>query len=384
VTLQKQGPQSFAWFMEQALYHREHGYYSSGRAAIGRRGDYFTNVSVGPLFGQLLAAQFAEMWERLGKIDNFVIVEQGAHHGDLAHDVLDATRTRFPEFFSALRYRIVEPFPVLQDRQSQTLSDFGDRVQWRGSLDELEPFVGLHFSNELIDAFPAHLLVSSEKGWREKFVALNRDKFVFVDQPIVDPTLQTLAQKLPSRSAGYETEVNLAALDWIDQISMKLERGYVLVIDYGFPRDEFFAEYRAAGTLQIRAQHRHLASPFEEIGRADLTAHVDWTSVADHAQESGLSIVGFTDQHHFITGIISEFGRSGSPEPPANASPARTDWGQSPLPFDSKSKRALQTLLHPEMLGRIFQVLVLGKHVDPAGRLVGFKFAGDAGAALGL
>src|SRR5713226_2646754 len=369
--------------MEQALYHREHGYYSSGRAAIGRRGDYFTNVSVGPLFGQLLAAQFAEMWERLGKIDNFVIVEQGAHHGDLAHDVLDATRTRFPEFFSALRYRIVEPFPVLQDRQSQTLSDVGDRVQWRGSLDELEPFVGLHFSNELIDAFPAHLLVSSEKGWREKFVALNRDKFVFVDQPIVDPTLQTLAQKLPSRSAGYETEVNLAALDWIDQISMKLERGYVLVIDYGFPRDEFFAEYRAAGTLQIRAQHRHLASPFEEIGRADLTAHVDWTSVADHAQESGLSIVGFTDQHHFITGIISEFGRSGSPEPPANASPARTDWGQSPLPFDSKSKRALQTLLHPEMLGRIFQVLVLGKHVDPAGRLVGFKFAGDAGAALG-
>jgi SAM-dependent MidA family methyltransferase len=370
--------------MDQALYHRDHGYYSSGRAAIGRRGDYFTNVSVGPLFGQLLAAQFAEMWERLGKIEHFVIVEQGAHHGDLAHDVLGATRTRFPEVFSALHYRIVEPFPLLQDRQSQTLSEFGDRVQWRRSLDELEPFVGLHFSNELIDAFPAHLLISSEKGWREKFVALNGDEFVFVDQPIVEPILQAIAQKLPSRPAGYETEVNLAALDLIDHLSRKLERGYVLLIDYGFPRDEFFAEYRTAGTLQIRAQHGRLASPFEEIGRADVAAHVDWTNLAEHAQESGLSIVGFTDQHHFITGIISEFNKGVSPEPPANASPVRTDWDQSPLPFDPKSKRALQTLLHPEMLGRVFQVLALAKDVDPASRLAGFKFAGRAGAVLGL
>src|ERR1700674_1904129 len=163
-TIRQTGPVTFAWFMEQALYHPVHGYYSSGRCGIGRRGDYFTSVSVGPLFGRLLAAQFAEMWERLGKIDNFVIVEQGAHHGDFARDVLDAARSRFPEIFSALRYRIVEPFPPLQDRQSQTLSEFGDRVRWRRSLDELEPFVGLHFSNELLDAFPAHLLVSTEYG----------------------------------------------------------------------------------------------------------------------------------------------------------------------------------------------------------------------------
>src|ERR1700693_5974534 len=108
-------------------------------------------------------------------------------------------------------------------------------------------------------------------------------------------------------------------------------------------RDEFFAKHRTAGTLQIRTQHRHLASTFEEIGHADMTAHVDWTSLAERAQRCGLSIIGFTDQHHFITGIISEFGRGGSPEPPANASPARTDWGQSPLPFDSKRKRELPT-----------------------------------------
>src|SRR5204862_1700779 len=83
------GPQPFAWFMEQALYHPKHGYYSTDRARIGRRGDYFTNVSVGPLFGELLIAQFAEIWQRLGNIDNFAILEQGAHHGEFAHDVLE-------------------------------------------------------------------------------------------------------------------------------------------------------------------------------------------------------------------------------------------------------------------------------------------------------
>src|SRR5919197_4251689 len=97
--IKNHGPQSFAWFMQQALYHPEHGYYSSGRAAIGRRGDYFTNVSVGPLFGQLLAAQFAEIWERLGRPQDFVIAEQGAHYGDFARDVLEFARERFPQFF---------------------------------------------------------------------------------------------------------------------------------------------------------------------------------------------------------------------------------------------------------------------------------------------
>src|SRR5881398_2416549 len=102
--IRSRGPQSFAWFMAQALYHPEHGYYSTDRAAIGLRGDYFTNVSVGPLFGELLAAQFAEIWERLGKTDNFVIVEQGAHHGDFVRDVLESVRKRWLDFFAALRY----------------------------------------------------------------------------------------------------------------------------------------------------------------------------------------------------------------------------------------------------------------------------------------
>src|SRR6266478_2199394 len=347
--IEKRGPVSFAWFMHQALYHPEHGYYSSGRCAIGRKGDYFTNVSVGPLFGQLLGAQFAEIWDRLRKTNNFVIVEQGAHDGQFARDVLESLQKQAPEFFEALRYRIVEPFPVLQERQAQTLEPFRDRIEW---CDSLQPFVGVHFSNELLDAMPVRLI----SGCREKFVNVDGDKFVFVERP-----------------ADEDMKFNEAALDWIERLAANLQRGYVITIDYG----RSAAEFQEA--VQVRARHRNLDSPFEQIGHADITTHVNWPSIAERAQANGLLVAGFTDQHHFLTGIISELGRLGSSEPTA------ADWGQSPLPDSPKTKRELQTLLHPEMLGRAFQVLALSKNVDPAApKLAGFKFARKPGSVLGV
>jgi SAM-dependent MidA family methyltransferase len=374
-TIRQRGPQSFAWLMEQALYHPRHGYYSSGRAEIGRRGDYFTNVSVGPLFGQLLAAQFAEMWERLAgsdwphqpTIDRFVIVEQGAHHGQLARDVLSAAAKDSPRFFKKLRYQIVEPFPILQARQSEMLREFDGKVSWAKLLSEIDPFVGAYFSNELVDSMPVRLIVATGHSWREKFVDVQGSQFVFIDQPIVDPALKAHVAKLPQRATGYETEVNLAALDWIGNLSAKLICGYVIAIDYGLARDEFYAAFRNKGTLQVRAQHRCLASPFEQIGQADISAHVDWTSLVERAEELSLSVHGFTDQHHFITGILSELMRE-----------------EVEKTADAKNKRALQTLLHPEMLGRAFQVLALEKGFDRAAPLAGFRFARNPRVLLGL
>jgi SAM-dependent MidA family methyltransferase len=346
--IKNRGPVSFAWFMQQALYHPEHGYYSSGRCAIGRQGDYFTNVSIGPLFGQLMLVQFAEIWEQLGKINDFVIVEQGAHDGQFARDVLQASRERMPEFFEALRYRIIEPFPILQERQSRMLEPFRDKVEWRNSF---EPFTGVHFSNELLDAMPVRLI----NGSVEKLVDVQNDKFVFIERPL------------------SHTAFNKAALDWIDSVAANLQRGYVITIDYGNSGDEF------QGNVQVRARHRHLDSPFEQIGHADITMQVDWTSVAGRAEANGLRVAGFTDQHHFLTGIVSQLSRGGSPEPPAG------DWDQSPLADSPKMKRALQTLLHPELLGRAFQVLALAKSADPqAPRLAGFKFARAPHPGLGI
>lgn len=353
--------------MEQALYHPAHGYYSSGRAAIGRGGDYFTNVSVGPLFGGLMATQFAEMWAVLGEPSEFAVVEQGAHDGQLAHDILTAAARSNPRFFAALRHRIVEPFAPLRERQVTTLGSFADRIVWTDSLDQLEPFSGVHFSNELLDAMPVHLVRWDGTRWLERQVSATEGGFEFIDGPVTDEILRERLAEIPApRASGYETEVNLAMLAWLGEVARKLVRGFVVVADYGFARDEFYAAHRTSGTLQARARHRVLPSPFIDVGEADLTAHVEWTSLAEQAERCGLALLGFTDQHHFITGLL------------AIGDGAVSDG----LSMDDKSRRALQTLLHPGFLGMKFQFLVLGQNVEAAGKLAGLRFARNAREAL--
>jgi SAM-dependent MidA family methyltransferase len=361
-TIRERGPMTFAWFMEQALYHPEHGYYSSGRCEIGRQGDYFTNASVGPLFGRMLAAQFAEMWEVLGRPGDFLIVEQGAHHGDFARDALIAARERSPDFFASMRYRIVEPFSVLQERQRATLADFSSKVGWERSLDDLALFCGVHFSNELLDAMPVHLIARNQEnaGWQERWVGLSGDGFAFVERPIANKALRRQLEKIPQGSvAPFETEVSLAALEWVANVSRKLGCGFVLAVDYGYARDQFYSAERSSGTLQSYAGHRTLSSPLRRIGHADITAHVDWTSIVERGEECGLTLNGFTDQHHFITGLLTVV---------------------EPAPDE---RRALQTLMHPEFLGTRFQYLALGKDAA-ADQLSGFRFARDPRRALGL
>lgn len=366
-TVRRRGPVPFDWFMEQALYHPVLGYYSSGRCRIGRRGDYFTNVSVGPLFGRLLAAQFVEMWESLDRPEDFVIVEQGAHHADFARDVLGALRERAPDFFSTLRYLIVEPFSILQDRQTEALRDVREKITWKKSLGDLEPFCGVHFTNEFLDALPVRLITRIDAGWQERCVAESGDGFQFVTAPITDEELRRHLKMIPpDLSEPYETEINLGVLKWIETLAQKLTRGYILAADYGYSRDEFYSPERTNGTLQCYAHHRIIRSPLTDLGHVDITAHVDWTSLAARAEAHGLSLAGFTDQHHFITGVA------------ATLMPGQFDAGA-----DAATRRALQTLLHPELLGTTFQFLALARNA-PDRPLSGFKFARNPRAALGL
>ncbi len=367
--IRRRGPTPFSWFMEQALYQSEHGFYAADRCAIGRRGDFFTSVSVGPLFGQMLAGQFAEIWETLGRPDNFVIVEQGAHHGEFATDVLEFLRAQWPELFATVRYRIVEPFPLLQQRQQGVLRSFAERLEWAASVGDMEPFTGVHFSNELIDAMPAHVIVAAgppgRREWQERMVDRTSCGFTFTERPIAEPRLRGRLGKLPPAPEGeYETEINLAALEWIEALASKLICGVVLVADFGFARDEFYAPGRNTGTLQVYARHRVESSPLEEVGARDISGHVEWTSLVEQAERSGLSLGGFADQHHFLTGLLSTH-----PEI-ASASAEKT--------------RALQTLLHPELLGTRFQFLGLTKEYPAEASLGGFHFARDSRAALGL
>ncbi len=353
--------------MEQALYHPEHGYYSSGRAAIGRHGDYVTSVSVGALFGRMLATQFAEMWEVIGRPDLFTIVEQGAHHGDFAADILRAAVAQSPEFFAVMNYCIVEPFAVLMQEQTEKLTEFGGKVSWRKSLDELERFTGVHFSNELLDAMPVHLIRQNAGGWEETCVDETGGEFRFIERPLSNSRLEEHVRKLPALPHGYQTEVSFAAREWVDQVSRKLLRGYLLAADYGYSRDDFYASDRAAGTLRSYRRHRILPSPLMHVGEADITAHVEWTSVTESGLASGLDLAGFADQHHFLSALATGLCR--------NDFEANSDAGL---------RRQLQTLLHPTMLGRTFQFLALSKGIAPGRKLDGFRLAPEPRRSLAL
>lgn len=367
--IRARGPISFAAYMEQALYHPEHGYYSADKCAIGRRGDYFTSVSVGPLFGIMVAGQFAEIWRLMGRTDHFVIVEQGAHHGEFATDVLESLRARAPEFFAKVRYRIVEPFAGLRKRQEGVLRQFGGKVEWSGSLEEMPHFTGVYFCNELLDALPVRLLAASgepgKREWRERMVERTSCGFTFVERPIADQRLRARVAELPPAPPDrYETEVSLEALAWVDAIAAKIERGVVLVADYGFARLNFYSPERTAGSLQAYANHRVIPSPLEDAGDCDLSAHVEWTSVAERAEERGLRLIGFTDQHHFLTSLLS-------------SQPELASAG-------AEKSRALQTLIHPEFMGTKFQFLALGRELPANVSLGGFLFAANSRAALSL
>jgi SAM-dependent MidA family methyltransferase len=352
--------------MDAALYHPEHGYYTSGRAGIGRGGDFFTSVSVGPLFGTLLARQFAEMWERLGEPREFSIVEQGAHRGEFARDVLTALRANSPACFAATRYQIIEPSDALRSAQHATLGEFA--AHWSPTLDALPAFTGVHFSNELLDAFPVHAVAWDGSVWREIHVVLDGGRFVFTDLPVTSAPLRAALAQLPPVPAGYRTEINLAALTWIDALATKLTRGFALVIDYGFPRADYYRPERTTGTLTGYARHRRVDDLLAAPGETDLTAHVDFTALAGRALAAGLRVGGFTDQHHFIVALGALHCPATIPDTPAS----------------QRELRAFKTLMHPQMMGRSFQVIGFEKSVASPIPLTGFRFASAASKALGL
>lgn len=361
------GPVPFRRFMERALYDPIHGYYAAGRAAIGRAGDFITSVSVGPLFGRLLAVQFQEMWERLGRPARFDLVEQGGAGGEFAGDVLQAADA-WPAFAAALHYRLVEPFPGNEARQRERLQPFAERVNWHASLEDLPRFTGVHFSNELVDAFPVHRVVFRAGAWRERYVAADAEgQFRWEDGPLSTPELAAFLPHLPALE-GYETEVNPQACTWLGAVAERLERGYVLVADYGFARADYYLPERTGGTLTGYRQHRRCDDPLADPGEQDLTAHVDFTTLAERGHAVGLALAGFTDQHHFLAAL----GRLVFPDvtDPRELTPERR-----------KEMRAFMALMHPGLMGSSFQFLALARGAETT--LEGFALATNPAKRLG-
>ncbi|MDB6172199.1 MAG: hypothetical protein JWL59_1510 [Chthoniobacteraceae bacterium] len=363
-TIARRGPIPFRDFMAEALYHPEFGYYGSGKAAIGRGGDFFTNVSVGPLFGALLARQFAQMWERLGAPAQFDLVEQGAHRGAFANDVLAALQSTDPDCFESLRYTIVEPGKVQREAQAAALAHWS-KIRWVDDMKALPAFEGVHFSNELLDAFPVHVVRWTGDQWEELHVTFDEGRFKFVPAALSSQLLRDQLSQLPFPfPAGYTTEINLMALEWVDQLARKLERGYLLAIDYGFPRAEYYRPERPQGTLTGYASHQRVDDLLENPGQIDLTAHVDFTSIIERAKAAKLHLHGFTDQHHFMVGLGQ----------------LHFDDTLVMTPSRQREMRAFKTLMHPALMGASFRVLCLEKAVLSAPPLSGFQFEGSSPA----
>ena len=300
--IRARGPVSFAWFMEQALYHPELGYYCSARKRIGRGGDYYTNVSVGKAYGQILAEQLIEMWEILGRPVPFSIVEQGVEDGQLAVDILEALRISHEELFQCLRYLIVEPIARKQEEQRARLESIG-RVSWVNEIAELGPITGVFLSNELLDALPVHLVEFSDGKWCELLVQNAESDFEFARSPGLDPQLAAALRDIQVMPP-YRTEVNLAAREWVRAVAQKLSDGFVLIVDYGYPKAEYYSAERREGTLTCYSQHRKSYNPLARPGELDITAHVDFSAVAETANRAGLSVTAFTDQNHFKVGAV--------------------------------------------------------------------------------
>lgn len=386
--------------MELALYCPHCGYYEQEGDNPGRRGDYFTSVSVGRLFGELLAFQFAE-WlsepetrnaERGNEVPSATpvqLVEAGTHDGKLARDILTWLRERRPGLFGRLGYGIVEPSVRRQDWQRRTLAEFGDKVRWVSNLKSLiQPAAegnetprsalrvprldGVLFSNELLDAMPVHRLGwdAKRREWFELGVALDGERFVWARMPeavhdslfrIHAPT--ELLSVLPD---GFTTEVCPAATHWWREAASVLGRGKLLTLDYGLTAEEFFAPHRRDGTLRAYRQHQLSGDVLANPGEQDLTAHVNFTDIQAVGEAAGLTTESFVTQAQFLVRIAEQTWRDkeglGSPRginrPDAPGNPGanipRGEW-------DADRLRQFKTLTHPEHLGRAFRVLVQAK-----------------------
>ena len=312
---------TFAEYMDLVLYHPEQGYYATGAVNIGSEGDFFTSPHLANDFGELLAEQFAQMWEILGQPTPFTLVEMGAGQGLLAGDVLRYLYRQHPDCFESLEYIIIEKASGLIAQQQQLLKNLNLPntqlpIRWC-SLEQIpeESITGCFFSNELVDALPVHQVVIEEGKLQEIYVTISNTSDNLINFVEVIDTLSTsqlseyfefVEIDLISSGAypnGYRTEVNLAALDWLKRVANRLRRGFLLTIDYGYPAARYYQPSRHQGTLQCYWHHQHHDNPYIYVGHQDITAHVDFTALERQGELCGLQRVGFTQQGLFLMAL---------------------------------------------------------------------------------
>ncbi|HEV2327243.1 MAG TPA: SAM-dependent methyltransferase [Verrucomicrobiae bacterium] len=343
------GALPFVRFMQLALYCPKRGYYEAKRDTVGRRGDFYTSVSVGKLFGELLAFQFAEWLEEIKTPGSRLkIVEAGAHDGQLAWDIVTWLQSNRPALFEELDYYILEPSGHRREWQRDTLECFAGKIRWLPGFDVSthSSVTGIIFSNELLDAFPVRRLGwnANKKQWFEWGVALDGDKFAWTkmelanDDVLLSDVAPSLLDVLPD---NFTTEVNLAALNWWRLAAGGLSHGKLMTADYGLDAEDFFVPARVNGTLRAFFRHHFAGDLLANVGEQDLTAHVNFSGIQRAGEEEGLKSEFSSTQARFLTRIMEK-------------TLADNKFGE----WTSARGRQFQTLTHPEHLGRAYRVLV--------------------------
>lgn len=343
----QQGKMPFEQFMALALYAPTLGYYSAGAKKIGFDGDFVTAPEISPLFGYCLARQCQSIFDSLKGGD---ILEFGAGSGKMAIDILSylAGQKALPE-----HYFILETSADLIQRQQQNFKDNAPHllpyVQWLSTLPK--HFKGIMIANEVLDAMPVHRFSIEENTIQEYYVGWQNDAFVWLtDKPCdrVREEILRIQQEGLLHENHYTSEINLRAAAWIKAVSDSLEKGALLLIDYGFPRNIYYHPQRKEGTLMCHYHHRAHPDPLTLVGLQDITAHVDFSFVAQCAINAGFLMSGYTTQSKFLLncGLLDLVN------------------SEADLPERLATSRQIQTLTMPHEMGELFKVMLLSKQIE--------------------
>jgi SAM-dependent MidA family methyltransferase len=327
--------------MAEALYGPE-GYYASRPRLGGADADFFTSPELHPAFGALLGELASRVWAALGRPERFDLVEHGPGTGALCRDLLDWADHVVPSFGAAIRYRLVEASASLRELQRETLTTAGvldGRVRWE-EAEGAGLFSGLILANELVDALPVHIVVMRDGHLRERYVVLEGEGLGWQEDSPSTPELSAYFERLGVWPAeGNIAEVNLDGVAWMERTAAMLGRGAMLVLDYGYPAPELYAAERRHGTLLTYRAHMLGSDPLRDVGGQDVTAHVDFTSLARAGERGGLETVGLISQ----AALLRRLGLDGYLR--------RLEGAQvSALDHDA-NRRALLTLIDPDGLG---------------------------------
>ncbi len=351
--IHERGPISFSRYMELCLYDRDLGYYSRNAQRFGKAGDFYTSSDIHAVFGRLLARQFDEMWRVLDSPGQIDLIELGPGRGLFAQDVLDWSEKKFPDFFLALRYTLVESSPALRERIEETLKarlEFGRAAL--GTLDALGKTSGrdiptIVFANEFFDALPVEILstkgslrIDARNGrFTETWAQPSPEELEFLDRYSVHP------------EQDERVEAPLAAQHFMEQIAANILRGFLVAIDYGYTREEQLAG-RHRGTLKAIRRHSISSSPYEAPGEQDITADVNFTALAAAAEKQGMRTHKLITQSQFLMGI-------------GEANQFADAFEECRLPQE-RAKVALQLkhLVTPAGMGESFQVLIATKGIE--------------------